>query len=132
MANPSKHDLFALATPYRDLINGTGRMLRVGLLVTIAQKISPMSDYSMNGLLKSANEYINGNCDLGLGIELGLLLIISQNVGGSSGSGGGLAGAGSPYGSVAGANGQTYVDTTTDNFWVNNGGGVNGWVELIA
>lgn len=42
------------------------------------------------------------------------------------------SGNGSPYGVINGTSGQTYLDMQTDNFWVNNGGGVNGWIELIS
>jgi hypothetical protein len=50
---------------------------------------------------------------------------------GGGGGGGGLSGAGSPVGTVANA-GTTYLDTLTNNFWVNNGGTGTSWVELIS
>jgi hypothetical protein len=46
---------------------------------------------------------------------------------------GGLAGVGSPEGVVAANPGQTYLDTSTNSFWVkNNGTGTSGWFQEIA
>jgi hypothetical protein len=51
--------------------------------------------------------------------------------GSGGGSRGGLAGTGSPQGVVTAPAGTTYVDTATDNFWVNTTGTNTGWVPLI-
>ena len=49
------------------------------------------------------------------------------------GGGGGLAGVGSPEGVVAANPGRTYLDTSTNGFWVkNNGTGTTGWFQEIA
>jgi hypothetical protein len=46
---------------------------------------------------------------------------------------GGLAGIGSPEGVVTASPGTTYLDTSTNGFWVkNNGTGNTGWFQEIA
>ena len=51
---------------------------------------------------------------------------------GGSGSGG-LSGVGSPEGVVTASPGTTYLDTSTNGFWVKNtGNGNTGWFQLIA
>jgi hypothetical protein len=50
---------------------------------------------------------------------------------GSSGGSSNMAGVGSPQGTVAAA-GTTYIDTKTDNFWVNVTGTATGWIPLIG
>jgi len=83
--------------------------------------------------LRAASKCFTAAGGFPAGDQMGALLyLINQSGGGGGGSGGGLSGAGSPYGTVSGASGQTYLDTSTDNLWVNNGGGVNGWIELIG
>ena len=52
--------------------------------------------------------------------------------GGGGGGGGGLVGSGSPQNVKSAAAGTTYLDTSTNNFWVNTNGAINGWTELIG
>lgn len=54
--------------------------------------------------------------------------------GGGGGGAAGFAGVGSPEGVVTANPGATYLDTSTNSFWVKNSGtGTNtGWVQLIA
>ena len=47
-------------------------------------------------------------------------------------SGGGLVGSGSPQGIVSASAGTTYYDKTAGQFWVNQDGTINGWIELIS
>lgn len=67
-----------------------------------------------------------------------LQLIIAQllcdiSVNGTGSGGGGLAGAGSPEGSVTASPGATYLDTSSNGFWVKKTGtGNTGWIQLIA
>ncbi|SRR6266542_3304801 len=50
-----------------------------------------------------------------------------------TGGGGGLAGAGSPEDVTTASPGTTYLDTSTNSFWVKSSGvGNTGWVQLIA
>lgn len=105
---------------------GEMALMKLALLRQILLQIDPMADTSPQTLLSQANCY---NC-YGPGmwalIELALLNLIVQNGGGS----GGLAGTGSPQGAVAANPGTTYVDTGTDNLWVNTNGTINGWVII--
>ncbi len=55
------------------------------------------------------------------------------SIGSGATGGGGLAGTGSPEGSVTADPGQTYLDTTANSLWIKKTGtGNTGWIQLIA
>ena len=87
-------------------------------------------------MASTAQSLINSAVSLGYDAlserDLLVCLLYAAQTGGGGGGGGGLSGAGSPQGVVTGSPGQTYVDTNTNNFWVNTGGGNNTWANLIA
>lgn len=61
------------------------------------------------------------------------ILYVECTSSGGGGTGVGLAGIGSPQSVVTANPGSTYIDTSTDNFWVKTTGtGNTGWTELIG
>ena len=80
-----------------------------------------------------ASFFPEGTVPLPTDSEQRSLIKLVSLLGSGQGGGGGLAGVGSPEGVVAANPGRTYVDTSTNAFWVkNNGGGTTGWIQLIA
>ena len=69
-------------------------------------------------------------------IEQKILGAIRGGGGGGGGGGAGtgtFSGVGSPEGVVTASPGATYLDTSTNGFWVkNNGSGSTGWFNEIA
>ena len=77
--------------------------------------------------------YPEGNVSLPSDNEMRSLHKLVDLIGSGGGGGGGLSGVGSPEGVVAANPGRTYLDTSTNSFWVkNSGSGTTGWVQLIA
>lgn len=68
-----------------------------------------------------------------LAVLIAVFYQLLQNGTGGGGTGGGLAGIGSPEGVVTANPGQTYLDTGTGGFWVKfMGAGSTGWLKLIG
>lgn len=77
------------------------------------------------------------NCGIPVGIQNNIIIYLLCQIVNSGGGGGGgaafLSGAGSPAGSVnSTVTGQTYLDTSSNNFWMSTATGTGGWVELIG
>jgi hypothetical protein len=66
-------------------------------------------------------------------IEQKILGALVDGAGGGGSGSGGLAGAGSPEGSVTADPGTPYTDTSDGSFWTKlTGSGNTGWLQLIA
>lgn len=91
-----------------------------------------MAECNPSTLLQSAQQFAGLGSGQLQAIIAQLLCDIAVD-GAGGGGGGGLAGAGSPEGVVSASPGTTYLDTTTDGFWVKKTGtGNTGWIQLIA
>ena len=116
---------------YECLSPGLWQLLKLGLLKQILLTSDPMADTSTNALLEAAKCYECLSPGMWQLIELGLLQQIAVN-GSGGGGGAGVVGTGSPEGVVTAMAGKTYLDTSSNSFWVKgSGSGDTGWVALI-
>lgn len=115
--------------------------LKLGISNLQAQRLSSLSTIlnTLNPMATDANTLLEtGKCYqcLGIGpgdiVELALLDLINENIGGGGG-GTGLSGAGSPEGVTAAAVGASYVDINPpyDVWFKVSGAGNTGWVMKV-
>lgn len=109
---------------------GEAQLLKLGLLVKIANAVNPMAATDFQSLIDRTNCYgCSSNASMGTLFELGLLQIIAEGV--SSGGFSFLSGSGSPVGvKTPVVIGQTYLDTTTPAFWSATGLTNTSWVQI--